>query len=376
MTGQGGGVGGGGEDRGGVGGGIPPADDPGRSDPGVAADPRGTERDTGVVTNVVTLAEEAVFERLLAGGIPGADDPGWAAHLARLVRVADAPGRPDELADEDEIVALMVEARREAVAELPGGAADTTVVRLPARRMDEPWPARHDRERGAAYRAKHMAARLEASSHPAVRNLGRVLAVKAAAVTTAVVVGTVAAAAATTGIVATVVVPALTGTKAPPADPGTDADDDGDGDGFIGGTGSSDDRTTDGATSFEPSICAESPADCSTEAPTTSEPVVAPSTTVTTEASTDDEPVATSTTESPLPEDPPPTTAPATTVPEPTTTTTTTTTTVPDPQTTMFAENGTQSGAATLATSSTPSAPTASAPTPSATTTDPFGATS
>lgn len=65
---------------------------------------------------------------------------------------------------------------------------------------------RHAEDR--LYRARHAAARLEASPHPVVRTFGRVIAVKAVAVTTAAVLS-VAAAAATTGIVATVVVPAL-----------------------------------------------------------------------------------------------------------------------------------------------------------------------
>jgi hypothetical protein len=340
MTAQGGG---------GVGGGLPPGDGRGSSDP-ASFDP-GAAPDAGGV-DVVTVADEAVFERLLAGGVIGADDPAWAADLARLVRAADAPGRPDELTGEDEIVARMVDARRDAVADLPGATADATadatVVRLPARKLDEPWPGPHRQERVTAYRAKHMAARLEASSHPAVRNLGRVLAVKAAAVTTAVVVGTVAAAAAaTTGIVATVVVPALTSSKAP-SEPDTEADDDADGPTSEADEG--DDATTGPAPSSGPATCAESPGNCSSEAPASSAPASTPSTTVTTETSDDDEPEVTTTTESPPSTTAPPTTAPTTTVPEPTTTTTTTTV---DPPTT-YAGSTTQSPAATQGTSAAP----------------------
>jgi hypothetical protein len=330
---------------GGVGGGVPPLGDPGQPGPFESR-----AYDAGGV-DVVAVADEALFERLLAGGILGADDPDWAVDLARLVRAAEAPGRPDELAGEDEIVTRMVDARFEAGTELPDGAADTTVVPLPVRQTDEPPPGPHQRERVAAYRAKHMAARMEASSYPAVRSLGRVLAVKAAAVTTAVVVGTVAAAAAaTTGIVATVVVPALTDTKTTPAEPGTDVDDDGDG--SSGGGGERDDRTNELAPSTRPSACAASPVDCTTETPGSSRPGSSPSTTVTTDDS-GDEPVATTTTESPQPdgEDPPPTTAPTTTVPEPTTTTTTETTTTTSPP-----DPGPQAATAPLVATSTPSA--------------------
>ncbi len=179
---------------------------------------------------------DALLERLLAGGDPGPDAPPWTGNLALLVRAAQAPPRPDELAGEDDIVRRMGEARLAALAgddpttdpavatgsrgpvvaagtgpSAPGHAAMASVTDLGDHR------ARHGRDR--TYRAKHAAARLEASRHPAVRTLGRVIAMKAAAVTTAVVIGVAAAAAATTGIVATVVVPALSSNEPRKPDP-------------------------------------------------------------------------------------------------------------------------------------------------------------
>lgn len=177
-------------------------------------------------------ALDLFFDRLLAGAEPAADAPAWSRDVALLVRAAQAPAQQGELAGEDDIVARMVEVRRlaagraapalprtgtggQAVADPAGplaGEATTaaagvlaSVTRLADRRGHH-RPDRRDRH----YRAKHAAARLEASRHPALRTVGRVLAVKAAAVTTAAVVGVAAAAAATTGIVATVVVPAFT----------------------------------------------------------------------------------------------------------------------------------------------------------------------
>jgi len=154
---------------------------------------------------------DRLFDALLAGEEPSPAMPAWSADVALLVRAAEAPPRPDELAAEYDIVRVMSEVRRsvrvagatDVVDDLPAPAATpagtATVVALGDR------PAGRTRDRG--YRAKH-AARLERSRHPAVRTVGRVVAMKAAAVTTAAVIG-VAAAAATTGIVATVVVPAL-----------------------------------------------------------------------------------------------------------------------------------------------------------------------
>jgi hypothetical protein len=72
--------------------------------------------------------------------------------------------------------------------------------------LDE-YRAKHGGER--YYVAKHAAAAPDEPPHAVARTVGRVIAMKAVAVTTAAIIGVAAAAAATTGIVANVVVPAI-----------------------------------------------------------------------------------------------------------------------------------------------------------------------
>jgi hypothetical protein len=114
---------------------------------------------------------------------------------------ADEPPTGDAAGDEAEPAPARAGAYRD---------AGPPVIDLRAPRppidLDE-YRAKHAGER--YYRAKHAAARLEASKHPLARTVGRVVAIKAVAVTTAIGIAA-AAAAATTGLVATVVVPALT----------------------------------------------------------------------------------------------------------------------------------------------------------------------
>jgi hypothetical protein len=149
---------------------------------------------------------DAALERLLAGDDPAPQAPDWARNVALLVRAAQAPPRPDELAGEADVVRRMRDVRLAALAGEP--TADDLEPLASVTQLGDRLSRRgHDRN----YRAKHAAARLEASRHPAVRTLGRVIAMKAAAVTTVAVIGVAAAAAATTGIVATVVVPAFSG---------------------------------------------------------------------------------------------------------------------------------------------------------------------
>lgn len=114
------------------------------------------------------------FDTRVADGVwddmaPDPDAPGWYADVRTLVHRARGPAEPDELVDEPVIVDTM---RRATLGE--------TLAQLPHR--------------------------------PGVRTVGRLMAIKAAAATTASVM-TMAAAAATTGIVATVaatlVVPGL-----------------------------------------------------------------------------------------------------------------------------------------------------------------------
>jgi hypothetical protein len=150
-------------------------------------------------TSIGTDDIDALFEALLRGDEPAGGAPGWGSDVAVLVHAARAPAAPDELAREDDIVARMRQVRLEvgSGAVAPAPVTDLGLLRL----VRDP-----DRD----YRAKHAAARLQMSRHPSVRTIGRVVAMKAAAVTTVAVISVAAAAAATTGIVATVVVPALT----------------------------------------------------------------------------------------------------------------------------------------------------------------------
>lgn len=129
---------------------------------------------------------DAWFEQVLDGEAP-ADAPARYADLAVLVRTARSPGQPDELRAEGEVVRRMSD------------------VRAAAQRRARSRPT--ERRSAAAVAVPETA---ETAGHPAARTLGRVVALKAAAVTTATVIGVTAAAAATTGLVATVVVPALT----------------------------------------------------------------------------------------------------------------------------------------------------------------------
>jgi len=286
--------------------------------------------------------DEEVLERVLAGHQPVPDDPPWAADLALLVAAAEAPPADDELADEAAIVRAMSVVRRTALAGHEVEPADATILDPlpPARTATEPGadPAattvadvvdlrdrgpRHLRPRTAAERA---VARLAASSHPAARTLGRVLAVKAAAAATAVGLG-VAAAAATTGIVAKVVVPAIEEIR-------TDEP-----------TTTTVDRTArrttttagaearSGTPAGTPTTTACDPATGPTAAPCEAAPATTTTTTTGTDAGTAGtptttvpdagEPAPTATTEAPTPTTTPTTEPPPTTTP-PTSTTTTT----------------------------------------------------
>jgi len=304
--------------------------------------------------NVVDLRDlDQLFEEVLAGQVPAPDAPAWCGDLARLVQGARVEAAPGELAAQDAIVTRMLDVRRAmaavdgaggveddgALAPPPvapvaapygtdaGAGHDVAVPSVPSvpsvRRLDGGRSPRHA-ERG--YRAKHAAARTQASTNPTVRNVGRLIAAKAAAVTTAVVVGTVAAAA-TTGIVANVVVPALTSTV-PDAPPATKTTLRPDGGGAGGGSGDEDVTVQVPACQLTPVCSPLTPAgptpDPGPALPT--DPSV-PTTERPSSSTTTTEPPATTTT----------TEAPPTTGPDPTTTTTTETPppTEPDPVSTM-----------------------------------------
>lgn len=289
---------------------------------------------------------DEVVERILAGRQPGPDDPPWAADLALLVAAAEAPPTPDELSDEAALVRAMAVVRRTALGGHDVEPADPTVLDPlpPGRTATETVAAaaptgagtapgaevvdlrdrapRHLRPPGATERA---VARLAASSHPAARTLGRVLAVKAAAAATAVGLG-VAAAAATTGIVAKVVVPAIeeirtdeptTTTVQRPAEPTTTTA------GPDARAGTPADRPTtacDPGTAPAAEACEPAPATTTTTTAGGVAPPEPPATTVPDPG----EPAPVATTEAPTPTTSPTTEPPPTTAPPSTSTTTTT----------------------------------------------------
>lgn len=243
--------------------------------------------------------------------------PAWYGRVATLLRSAQAPATDDELAGEADIVARM----QAAALETAGAATDAGVDRAVSANDGRP---RHLRAASGAH--------APGERHRGARVVGRIVAVKAAAVTTAVAVG-VTAAAATTGIVATVVVPALSdrdkpATEEPPTSP---ADGGGSGTGQDGGRGSAGSLTCiiladcgpgdpaatepegDATPEPEPEPPATPPATTAssggeTPAEPTSPTTVAPSTTATTTpppqtTTTTTPPTTTTTTEPPIPLD-------------------------------------------------------------------------
>jgi hypothetical protein len=215
--------------------------------------------------------EMAEFDADMADGIwdgtpAPADSPSWYGDVATLIRVATSPARPDELAAEGEIVALMQGTitgmspasapATDVVAEAVDtgastSAADTDTGTDPAdtdTAVVRPLYLKGFGKRLNGSRPLHMKARDasgpddedddEDEGGRGGRIVRRLLAVKAVAVTTAVAVGVTAAAAAT-GIV-TVVVPAardrlLTDDKNPSQV--VDHDDSGDNSGSGSGSG-------------------------------------------------------------------------------------------------------------------------------------------
>ena len=173
--------------------------------------------------------EMAQFDTGLADGLweglpPPDDAPEWYGKVSGLIHAASAPAGPSDLAGEASIVARMQAA-------IVAAAAD------PPREID----LRHAVVRRRAVESpRHLAARPRAAQHEQghrARLVGRIVAVKAAALTTAVVLG-VTAAAATTGIVATVVVPALQDRDQPTEVPAVGVDQGGPSDGSESPSGS------------------------------------------------------------------------------------------------------------------------------------------
>lgn len=199
------------------------------------ARPDELEREDEIVSRMRELRLAALADALIEDEVvttdtaeAGADDeadhdPALVATTEPLSRdESDASPSRDEDEDpagDDEAPVAAGEQAEETGPEADGGArtgayrdagpgvVDLRTPRSAAVHDLEDYRAKHGGER--YYRAKHAAARLEASKYPLARTVGRVVAIKAVAVATAVGVAA-AAAAATTGIVATVVVPALT----------------------------------------------------------------------------------------------------------------------------------------------------------------------
>ncbi|MGH9112277.1 MAG: hypothetical protein ACRDZN_08270, partial [Acidimicrobiales bacterium] len=144
--------------------------------------------------------EMAQFDTGLADGLwegspPPGDAPEWYGKVSTVIHATSAPAGPSELAAEATIVARMQAAIVEAAAD--PAAIDLRHAVGAGRSVDAP------RHLAASRNTTHR----RPQGHGA-RLVGRIVAVKAAVLTTAVALG-VTAAAATTGIVATVVVPAL-----------------------------------------------------------------------------------------------------------------------------------------------------------------------
>ena len=286
-------------------------------------------------------------DRLWDGTAPTDDAPAWYGRVATLLRAAPAPATAEELAAESEIVARMQAAILDPASADESSGEFEIVARMQAVILESAWAADGD---GVADgdRPRHLRAPAPvlpgARLRQGARVVRRIVAVKAAAVTTVVAIG-VTAAAATTGIVATVVVPALSDhpprvveREAPPAaDRGSSTDSsDGSGDGDGRGTGHDSDVTWN---PDEPIVCmldldcldvmTKAAADPVAAAVTPGVPpeVLLPAA---------DSPVA----ESVVPETPTTTVPPTTTTTEPPTTTTTEppTTTTTEPPTTTTTE--------------------------------------
>lgn len=365
-----------------------------------------TEADDNNVVDLRDV--DRVFEQILAGERAAPDAPAWCGDLARLVAGAQAAPTDEELSAGHDIVRAMAEIRRasdtdpaatdpaatahpmaahpmaddgtDALVALwsttdrppsPGeaphaaaaadladddaatgdAAAHAGSAGAPARRL----PAAGDGRRraltglGAGRRGpRHVSGRprhaVASTTATDARPVGRLLAARTAAVTTAVIVGTVAAAAATTGIVSGVVVPTLAGrvVKTPTSPSTIVVDDDqgatSPGDTLPGGdetvvttpscptlvlvcspltpAGEGAPGTADGADGAVTTTPAKSgatglgAATTTTTAPSSSEPSAATTTTTVPDAPPPTVPEATTTTSTTAPETPPPTDPP------------------------------------------------------------------
>ncbi|MGH9228039.1 MAG: hypothetical protein ACRD07_04780 [Acidimicrobiales bacterium] len=292
--------------------------------------------------------DDAHADRLWEGSAATEDAPAWYGRVATLLRTSAEPATDDELAGESDIVARMQAAILEPATHDELAGESDIVARMRATILQLARAADGD-DAGDADRPRHLRAATP-SAHGARRRQGvrvvrRVVAVKAAAVTTVVALG-VTAAAATTGIVTTVLMPALSdrahkvfpgGDTPQPADSGSWTDGSGGNDGGVGDDGGDDAVVT--MDPEEPLVCMLD-LDCLMRevkvAAAADPPVPAPGTLAADGAAPVDDVVdPSSLAEPPPPETPPVTIAVGEPPVEPATTTTTTTT--PPPTTTTSA---------------------------------------
>ena len=278
-------------------------------------------------------------KRVWDGSAATEDAPAWYGRVATLIRAAAAPATEDELAGESDIVARMEAAMLEPAAgdELSG---ETEIVaRMQATILGLATNAADDADdAGDPDRPRHLrpAPPGAARRRHGARVVSRIVAVKAAAVTTVVAIG-VTAAAATTGIVATVVVPALSKNEPKHEGPETTAVEDS-GSSAEGGTAGQGGR---GGTADDPPVMnPDEPFTCMIDLDCLLHEVAVAAGIAPASAPPTTEPAPTTTT--PTTEPAPPTTTTPTTEPPPVTTTTepppVTTTSEPPPTTTSTTE--------------------------------------
>jgi hypothetical protein len=152
--------------------------------------------------------DAAHAKRVWDGSAATDDAPDWYGRVATLIRAAAAPATEDELAGEADIVARMEAAMLEPAADDELAGETEIVARMQATILGIGSEAADEADDADRPRHLRPAVPWAVRHRQGVRVVRRLVAVKAAAVTTVVAIG-VTAAAATTGFVATVVVPAL-----------------------------------------------------------------------------------------------------------------------------------------------------------------------
>ena len=277
--------------------------------------------------------DAAHAKRVWDGSAATDDAPDWYGRVATLIRAAAAPATEDEFAGESDVVARMEAAMLEPAADDELAGETEIVARMQATILGLGSEAADEADDADRPRHLRPAVPWAVRHRQGVRVVRRLVAVKAAAVTTVVAIG-VTAAAATTGFVATVVVPALSKNEPkvdvevkdlPPGTSGSSADGGTAGQGGRGGTADDPPVSMD---PDEPLTCMID-LDCLIHEVEVAAGMVPASVTPTT--------VPASPATTPTTEPAPPTTTP-TTEPAPTPTTTPTTEPAPPPTTTPTTE--------------------------------------